>query len=88
MWRSNSCSPTAWRSETFPFPAGLTPTDTADQRTEAVEGGAVVPANLLKQNWALALVEYAHSAIDTVAIATAIAQTAKRLNDLREAWLT
>jgi type II restriction/modification system DNA methylase subunit YeeA len=32
--------------ETFPFPAGLTPADTAHQRTEAVEGGALIPADL------------------------------------------
>ena len=31
---------------TFPFPAGLTPADTAHQRTEAIEGGAVIPADL------------------------------------------
>ncbi|OOG60922.1 DNA methyltransferase, partial [Polaromonas sp. C04] len=32
--------------ETFPFPAGLTPLDTAHQRTEPVEGGALIPADL------------------------------------------
>ncbi len=32
--------------ETFPFPAGLTPADTAHQQTEQVEGGALIPANL------------------------------------------
>ncbi|MBP8780102.1 MAG: class I SAM-dependent DNA methyltransferase, partial [Alicycliphilus sp.] len=32
--------------ETFPFPAGLTPQDTAHQRTEALEGGALIPAGL------------------------------------------
>ncbi|WP_337957939.1 DNA methyltransferase [Simplicispira suum] len=32
--------------ETFPFPAGLTPLDTAHQRTEAVAGGALIPAGL------------------------------------------
>jgi len=32
--------------ETFPFPAGLTPLDTAHQRTEAVAGGALIPADL------------------------------------------
>ena len=30
--------------ETFPFPAGLTPRDTAHQRTEVLEDGAVIPA--------------------------------------------
>jgi hypothetical protein len=33
--------------ETFPFPAGLTPADTAHQQTEAIEGGALIPAGLL-----------------------------------------
>ncbi len=32
--------------ETFPFPAGLTPLDTAHQRLESIEGGAVIPADL------------------------------------------
>ena len=32
--------------ETFPFPAGLTPLDTAHQRTEAVAGGALIPGGL------------------------------------------
>ena len=32
--------------ETFPFPAGLTPADTAHQRTEALAGGALIPAGL------------------------------------------
>jgi hypothetical protein len=31
--------------ETFPFPAGLTPADTAHQRTETVDGGATIPGN-------------------------------------------
>ena len=31
--------------ETFPFPAGLTPFDTAHQRTETVDGGAIIPGN-------------------------------------------
>ena len=30
----------------FPFPAGLTPADTAHQRTEAVAGGTLIPADL------------------------------------------
>ncbi|MEI8159156.1 MAG: DNA methyltransferase, partial [Burkholderiales bacterium] len=29
----------------FPFPAGLTPADTAHQRTETVDGGAIIPGN-------------------------------------------
>ena len=32
--------------ETFPFPAGLTPADTAHQRTEEVEGGGCDPVHL------------------------------------------
>jgi hypothetical protein len=32
--------------ETFPFPAGLTPADTAHRRTEQIEGGALIPADL------------------------------------------
>ena len=58
--------------ETFPFPAGLTPADTAHQRTEALPGGALVPADL---------------APETRARSTPIAQAAKRLTDLRDAWL-
>ena len=57
---------------TFPFPAGLTPADTAHQRTEALPGGALVPADL---------------APETRARSTPIAQAAKRLTDLRDAWL-
>jgi hypothetical protein len=59
--------------ETFPFPTGLTPADSAHQRTEAVTSGALVPADLpdpaTKQH------------------ATLIAAAAKTLNDLRENWL-
>ena len=57
--------------ETFPFPAGLTPADTACQRTEE-EGGAQIPADLLP-------------AVRTHA--RAIAQTAHRLDGLRRNWL-
>ena len=32
--------------ETFPFPAGLTPADTAHQRTETLPSGAQIPAEL------------------------------------------
>ena len=88
--------------ETFPFPAGLTPADTAHQRTEAVDGGALIPANLpdtlpdalpaenLEQKQALAPVHQAPAAIKTIPIrqaATAIAQAAQRLSTLRQAWL-
>ena len=58
--------------EPFPFPAGLTPADTAHQRTEAIDGGALIPAGL---------------APPIRAHAEAIARAAKRLVDLRDAWL-
>ena len=58
--------------ETFPFPAGLTPADTAHQRAEALEGGALIPADL---------------APATRSIAEAIARAAHRLVTLRDAWL-
>ncbi len=58
--------------ETFPFPAGLTPADTAHQRTEALPDGALIPADLPG---------------DVRAHAEAIARAAKRLVDLRDAWL-
>lgn len=58
--------------ETFPFPAGLTPADTAHQRTETLADGTVIPAELPE-----AVRPHAE----------AIARAAKRLNDLRERWL-
>ena len=58
--------------ETFPFPAGLTPEDTASQRTETLVGGAVVPAALEPQ---------------TYARAEAIACATHRLVSLRDRWL-
>jgi hypothetical protein len=58
--------------ETFPFPAGLTPADTAHQRTEPLETGALIPADLPPP-------VRAHAA--------AIAQAAHRLMALRDAWL-
>lgn len=79
--------------ETFPFPAGLTPMDTAHQRTEAVEGGALIPADLpgkFKPNKPPAPVHQAQTAIkiiDTRAAASAIAQAAQRLDALRRNWL-
>jgi|CXWL01.1.fsa_nt_gi SAM-dependent methyltransferase len=58
--------------ETFPFPAGLTPADTAHQRTEPLAGGALIPAELTPE----------------VRInAAAIAHAAHRLVALRDAWL-
>ncbi len=59
--------------ETFPFPAGLTPADTAHQQTEATAGGALIPAQI------------ADPALK--AHATRIAEAAARLNTLRENWL-
>jgi len=82
--------------ETFPFPAGLTPADTAHQRTETLPGGAVIPALDFEQNQPLAPVNRSKLAINDIAKssppatraqAVAIATAAKRLNDLREAWL-
>ena len=58
--------------ETFPFPFGLTPADTAHQRTETLPDGALIPAGL-------APAVRAH--------AEAIAHAAKRLVELRDAWL-
>jgi len=58
--------------ETFPFPAGLSPADTAHQRTEALDGGALIPAELSP------LVR---------PLAEAIALAAQRLVTLRDAWL-
>jgi hypothetical protein len=59
--------------ETFPFPTGLTPADTAHQRTEALaDGGALIPAEL-----PAAVRPHAE----------AIARAAQRLVTLRDAWL-
>ncbi len=58
--------------ETYAFPAGLTPADTAHQRTESLPDGAVIPADLPP-----AVRPHAE----------AIARAAKALNDLRERWL-
>jgi hypothetical protein len=57
--------------ETFPFPAGLTPRETAHQSTEMLEGGAQIPAGLegeiSKLNQPLAQLERAQGAIESVA---------------------
>ncbi len=76
--------------ETFPFPAGLTPADTAHQKTEAIEGGALIPADISAPKKALTQKARAQAAIKSIAIrehAMHIARAAKRLNDLRENWL-
>jgi hypothetical protein len=59
--------------ETFPFPAGLTPEDTAHQRTEKLPSGAIIPAGIA--NPALC------------SIASAIAQAAATLTTQRNNWL-
>jgi methylase of polypeptide subunit release factors len=58
--------------ETFPFPDGLTPIDTAHQRTESLPGGAVIPADLVKS---------------VRARAVSIAQAAWHLTEIRDGWL-
>jgi len=79
--------------ETFPFPAGLTPAETAHQRTEAVEGGALIPAGLpgdFKPKKPAARIQQAQAATPTIATrdaAIAIAQAAQRLDALRRNWL-
>jgi hypothetical protein len=59
--------------ETFPFPSGLVPADTANQETAVLDGGALIPGQLHA--------ETLRAAAETIAIA------AKRLNDLRESWI-
>ena len=76
--------------ETFPFPEGLTPADTAHQRTEALEGGALIPAGISVPKQAKAPKGRAQPAIQSIATrdhAERIAIAAKRLNDLRDNWL-
>ena len=76
--------------ETFPFPEGLSPADTAHQRTELIAGGALIPAGLSETNVPLDQQERAQAAIKIIATRThaeRIARAAKRLNELREAWL-
>ena len=79
--------------ETFPFPAGLTPADTAHQKTEQV-GVSPHPGPLPKGEGARVGAQAGDAAIvpaglcgDVQTAATAIARAAKRLNDLREHWL-
>ena len=59
--------------ETFPFPAGLTPADTAHQQTEATASGALIPAQIADPT--------------LKAQATRMAEAAAHLNTLRERWL-
>lgn len=58
--------------ETFPFPSGLTPADTAHRRTEAIAGGAIIPSDLAIQHRKHAI---------------RIARAAKELVTLRSRWL-
>ena len=64
--------------ETFPFPAGLTPANTAHQCTETLEGGAVIPAGFSESNEPLAPMECAQAATKNVAPITP---------DLQEGWV-
>ncbi len=84
--------------ETFPFPLGLTPADTADQQTEALPSGARIPAGLgadstasaSEPNPATAMAGSAQPAITFKANrrhAVAIADAAHRLDTLRQTWL-
>ena len=96
--------------ETFPFPTGLTPADTAHQQTEQMEGGALIPALMecadgLRVEPAMTIplpamtiplpamtiplpaVTGQRSVLELRAAAIQIATAAKKLNDLREAWL-
>ena len=59
--------------ETFPFPEGLTPADSAHQQTETTAGGALIPAQI--------------GDATLKAKATRIAEAAAHLNTLRERWL-
>ncbi len=76
--------------ETFPFPAGLTPADTAHQQTEVIEGGAVIPDVFSASIQAPAQAKQSGNAINKGVcrpVVEAIARAAKTLNDRREAWL-
>jgi hypothetical protein len=122
--------------ETFPFPAGLTPADTAHQRVEVLASGATIPEGIYALNTPVVHVSTAQAAtknivkktskraaatalsaptaphtatavsipvaanatlasmsntklpaIELRAAAIAIAEAAKRLDDLRQAWL-
>ena len=85
--------------ETFPFPAGLTPADTAHQRTEALPSGALIPADQPEaaisasnqpsgqQIWAQAAPKKIVTNVTLRSVACRIAEAAKRLADLRSNWL-
>jgi hypothetical protein len=52
--------------EPFPFPDGLTPADTAHQRTETLPGGAVIPSDIYKENQPPALINKGQVATNTI----------------------
>lgn len=58
--------------DTFPFPPSLTPSNTASKTVQATASGALIPAGLDPS---------------VAAKAAAVAEAARRLYDLREAWL-
>jgi hypothetical protein len=60
--------------ETFPFPAGLTPADTAHQRVEALPGGATIPADIYNENMPLALMKQGQVATNTILTSAAQAE--------------
>jgi hypothetical protein len=71
--------------ETFPFPQGLTPADTAHQRTETLQDGSVIPAGLSESNGPIAPVNAQQLATKKAAIP--IAKAAHHLDTLRNNWL-
>jgi hypothetical protein len=75
--------------ETFPFPEGLTPADTAHQQTERLAGNphpSPLPGGEGAASGDEVLIPAGLSGTARIA-AEAIARAAKRLNELREAWL-
>ena len=66
--------------ETFPFPAGLTPQDTASQQTRRLASGAVVPD-------VKASTGSARTGGDAAQTVEAIAEAAHKLTTLRDNWL-
>ena len=58
--------------ENFPFPTGMTPLDTQDQRIEEIDGGVMIPIGIPE------------GSVDAV---IAVARSAASLNARRERWL-
>ena len=75
--------------ETFPFPEGLTPADTAHQQTEPLSKSSNLNPRPEEQGVKDAVTALIPARLPTTVRphAEAIARAAKRLNDLREAWL-